>query len=117
MKVTGVDNLFCAGEKAGLMVGHTEAICTGTLAGHNAVRKAVGKELLILPSSIACGDLLACIERSLGSPSGLLNKYTFAGGAYYSRMYDSGLYTTDIRRITQRVKDAGLAGIFSRRLL
>ena len=117
MKVTGVDNLFCAGEKAGLMVGHTEAICTGTLAGHNAVRKAVGKELLILPSSIACGDLLACIERSLGSPSGLLNKYTFAGGAYYSRMYDSGLYTTDIRRISQRVKDAGLAGIFSRRLL
>ena len=25
MKVTGVDNLFCAGEKSGLFVGHTEA--------------------------------------------------------------------------------------------
>ncbi|HON42773.1 MAG TPA: FAD-dependent oxidoreductase [Bacillota bacterium] len=117
MKVTGVENLFCAGEKAGLMVGHTEAICTGTLAGHNAIRKTAGKEPLILPSSLACGDLLACIERSLGSPSGLLNKYTFAGGVYYNRMYDSGLYTTDIRRISQRVRDAGLTGIFSRRLL
>ena len=38
MKVVGVDNLFCAGEKSGLFVGHTEAICTGSLAGHNAVR-------------------------------------------------------------------------------
>ncbi|MBP7784599.1 MAG: FAD-dependent oxidoreductase [Firmicutes bacterium] len=117
MKVTGVENLFCAGEKAGLMVGHTEAICTGTLAGHNSVRKAVGKDPLTLPSSLACGDLLACIERSLGSPSGLLSKYTFAGGVYYNRMYDTGLYTTDLRRISQRVRDAGLAGIFSRRLL
>ena len=35
MKVDGVDNLFCAGEKYGLFVGHTEAICTGSLAGHN----------------------------------------------------------------------------------
>jgi hypothetical protein len=117
MKVAGVDNLFCAGEKAGLMVGHTEAICTGALAGHNAVRKAVGKEPLILPPSLACGDLLSCIERSLGSPSGLLNKYTFAGGVYYSRMYESGLYTTDTRRISQRVKDANLTGVFSQRLL
>ncbi|SMC17070.1 Glucose inhibited division protein A [Clostridium acidisoli DSM 12555] len=25
MKVKGIDNLFCAGEKAGLFVGHTEA--------------------------------------------------------------------------------------------
>ena len=38
MRVVGVDNLLCAGEKAGLFVGHTEAICTGSLAGHNAVR-------------------------------------------------------------------------------
>jgi hypothetical protein len=27
MKVEGVDNLFCAGEKSGLFVGHTEACC------------------------------------------------------------------------------------------
>jgi hypothetical protein len=33
----GVDNLFCGGEKAGLLVGHTEAMVTGTLGGHNVV--------------------------------------------------------------------------------
>ena len=31
LKVEGVDNLFCAGEKSCLFVGHTEAICTGSL--------------------------------------------------------------------------------------
>ena len=29
LKVDNVDNLFCAGEKAGLLVGHTEAVVTG----------------------------------------------------------------------------------------
>ena len=38
MRVLGTANLFCAGEKAGLLVGHTEAIVTGTIAGYNAVR-------------------------------------------------------------------------------
>lgn len=37
LKVEGIDNLFCAGEKSGLIVGHTEVIVTGLLAGNNAV--------------------------------------------------------------------------------
>lgn len=37
LKVDGVDNLFCGGEKSAVLVGHTEAIVTGLLAGHNAV--------------------------------------------------------------------------------
>ena len=37
LKVEGADNLFCAGEKSAILVGHTEAIVTGLLAGHNAV--------------------------------------------------------------------------------
>jgi tRNA U34 5-carboxymethylaminomethyl modifying enzyme MnmG/GidA len=37
LKVDGVDNLFCGGEKSGILVGHTEAVITGLLAGHNAV--------------------------------------------------------------------------------
>ena len=43
-----VDNIFCAGEKGGAMVGHTEAVVTGTLAGCNVVRHAAGKELIEL---------------------------------------------------------------------
>ena len=38
MLVKGFTNLFCGGEKSGLFVGHTEAISTGSLAGHNAAR-------------------------------------------------------------------------------
>lgn len=38
MRVKGFENLFCGGEKSGLFVGHTEAITTGSLAGHNAAR-------------------------------------------------------------------------------
>ena len=38
---------------------HTEAICTGYLAGHNAVGLTLGMPLLILPSSIAIGNLIA----------------------------------------------------------
>ena len=44
MHVEGAKNLFCGGEKAGLFVGHTEAIVTGTLAGYNAMRYALGLE-------------------------------------------------------------------------
>lgn len=37
LKVEGVENLFCCGEKSAILVGHTEAIVTGLLAGNNAV--------------------------------------------------------------------------------
>lgn len=59
MKVKGIKNLFCAGEKSGLFVGHTEAIVTGTLAGYNSVRHIYGKELLKLPTDLAIGDLIS----------------------------------------------------------
>ena len=49
LKVSGVENLFCAGEKAGLLVGHTEAIVTGTLAGYNAARFSRTGRPLVLP--------------------------------------------------------------------
>ena len=42
MRVVGIDNLLCGGEKSGLFVGHTEAISTGTLAGYNSVRYLKG---------------------------------------------------------------------------
>jgi hypothetical protein len=59
MRVTGIDNLLCGGEKSGLFVGHTEAISTGTLAGYNSVRYLKGTRPLELPSQIAIGDLIS----------------------------------------------------------
>jgi hypothetical protein len=50
LKVEGIENLFCAGEKAGACVGHTEAICTGSLAGYNAVQCCKNNNYLTLPN-------------------------------------------------------------------
>ncbi len=114
MRVDGVQNLFCAGEKTGLLVGHTEAIATGFLAGHNAVRLLSGLELLMLPAELACGDIIAFMQREMKRTEGLGKKYTFSGSVYFERMLELGLYTTDTAQIKERVAKTGLTGIFSR---
>jgi folate-dependent tRNA-U54 methylase TrmFO/GidA len=116
LKVEGVDNLFCSGEKAGLLVGHTEAIATGTLAGHNAVRCAVGKPLLEMPISLAVGNAIAYVREQMQTEEGLMKKYTFSGSVYFERMKELGLYTTDVEAIRARVEAAGLAGIFASKI-
>ena len=112
MQVKGIDNLFCAGEKSGLFVGHTEAITTGTLAGYNAVRKLRGMRPLILPSQLAAGDLIRYANVKLKEKDGLSTRFTFAGGHYFARMQEQGLYTTDRKTIARRVKKCGLDGIY-----
>ncbi|MBQ9932035.1 MAG: FAD-dependent oxidoreductase [Firmicutes bacterium] len=113
MQVKGIDNLFCGGEKSGLFVGHTEAITTGTLAGYNGVRKLKGMRPLILPTQLAVGDLIHYANRRLQEKDGLSTRYTFAGGHYFARMQEKGLYTTDREAIFRRVKKCGLEGIYS----
>ncbi|MGC8874626.1 MAG: FAD-dependent oxidoreductase [Chloroflexia bacterium] len=116
LRVEGLENLFCAGEKAGLLVGHTEAISTGTLAGHNAVRYALGLPLLTLPRTTAVGDAIAFVREEMQTPEGMTRKYTFSGATYFERMKQLGLYTTDVAAIRARVEAAGCSGIFARRL-
>lgn len=117
LKVEGVDNLFCAGEKSGLFVGHTEAICTGSLAGHNAVRLAMGLPLLILPASIAIGDIISYDNEKAKTREGRKNRYTFAGAGYFKRMVDQGLYTLDKEEIAARVKKVNLDNVFAQKLI
>ncbi|MFZ5632716.1 MAG: FAD-dependent oxidoreductase [Bacillota bacterium] len=112
MRVRGTENLFCAGEKTGLLVGHTEAIVTGMLAGHNAARALKGKSLLRLPGTTASGDIISYMLSQMKTKKGLKKKYTFSGSVYFERMQEKGLYTTDIETIEKRVKKAGLAGVF-----
>ena len=70
LKVDGFHNLFCAGEKSGFFVGHTEAIATGSLAGHNAVRTLRGKHAITLPQILACGDIIHAEQEGLSSELG-----------------------------------------------
>ncbi len=112
LKVRGVANLFCAGEKAGLLVGHTEAVVTGTLAGYNAVRYMRGEKPLILPRSLAAGDAIAFVRERMETEEGLASKFTFSGSVYFDRMKENGLYTLDREAVRQRVDGAGLLDLF-----
>lgn len=117
LKVKGVDNLFCGGEKSGLFVGHTEAIATGTLAGHNAVRMTLGMPLLILPTSIAIGDIISYENVMSNSKEGRKDRYTFAGASYFERMKELSLYTMDIKEIKRRISKLNLDNIFNQSLV
>jgi hypothetical protein len=116
LKVNGVENLFCGGEKAGPLVGHTEAICTGTLAGFNAVRYNEGLASITLPTSLAVGDAIAYVTQKQDVELGWSKKFTFSGSVYFERMKEQGLYTTDIGAIRERVQKAGVTGLFGQRM-
>jgi hypothetical protein len=113
LKVVGVENLFCGGEKAGLLVGHTEAIVTGTLAGYNAVKYAKGEKPLVFPDTLAVGDGISYVRTQMVTEAGLGYKYTFSGSVYFDRMKAKDLYTIDIEKIRRRVEEAGLTGVFA----
>jgi len=116
LKVEGLDNLFCAGEKAGLLVGHTEAICTGTLAGHNAARYALGQPLVTIPPSTAVGDAITYVREQMQTKEGMTKKYTFSGSVYLERMKEQKTYTTDVEVIQQRVQKAGFKDFFAHKV-
>jgi hypothetical protein len=115
LKVEGVENLFCAGEKAGLLVGHTEAICTGTLAGYNAVKFTRREKPLLVNESLAVGDAIGFVRRQMQEEGVLSLKYTFSGSVYFERMQARKLYTTDVNAIRARVASAGLEAVFASR--
>lgn len=117
MKVTGIENLFCGGEKSGLFVGHTEAITTGTLAGFNSARYLKGMRELCLPAQLATGDLISYANARIRETGGLMTRYTFAGDHYFARMKEAGLYTTDRETIERRVARCGLTGIYNEKIL
>jgi len=114
LHVEGVKNLFCGGEKAGLLVGHTEAIVSGTLAGHNAARWLAGLEPVTIPEELCIGDAIAHVNEEMKTEKGLGLKYTFSGSVYFERMQNKGLYLTDVDEIKARVEKAGMTGIFTK---
>lgn len=119
MHVRGpVDNLFCGGEKAGLLVGHTEAMVTGTVAGHNAVRHLAGQKPVVLPDTLAVGDAITYVREEMDRPGGMSKKYTFSGSVYFQRMKQRDLYQGARPEVYhERVARAGLTGMFAEKVL
>ena len=117
LQVNGdIKNIFCAGEKGGAMVGHTEAVVTGALAGFNAVRFAVGLEPVELPNSLAVGDFVNHTVDEMKDPAKRGTKYTFSGSVYFERMKELGLYDLDRKSIEEKAAKAGAAGLFAQKL-
>lgn len=117
LQVSGLENVFCAGEKSAILVGHTEAIITGLLAGNNAVRYALDMEYLELPESLAVGDFIAFVHKQMQDDAGKRLRYTFSGSLYFERMKEKRLYTVDRGAIETRVKQSLLQGIYAVRLV
>jgi len=112
MRAAGFENLFLAGEKSGFFVGHTEAITTGALAGYNAARSLSQTELLTLPRTLATGELLAYAREILTEEYGLARRLTFAGGEFFQRMKELGLYRMNPAEIRSAVEEAGLSAVY-----
>ena len=117
LKVEGVENLFACGEKAGVFVGHTEAVITGLLAGNNAVRHCLDMAYLTLPDSLASGDIISFVQRQMDSQEGLRMRYTFSGSVYFERMKEKGIYSTDRNDIRAWVAVAGLTDVYNKCLV
>lgn len=113
----GVTNLFCAGEKAGPLVGHTEAIITGSIAGRNALAFSLGKEPLQLSRDTATGEAMGLVHERLSQERGWQDKYTFSGAVLFAQLQEKGFYSTDRHDIVKRVKKQGLDGIFHQSFL
>lgn len=69
--------------------------------------------LLRLPRTLVCGELLAYAQEALQEEDGLYRRFTFAGGEFFQRMEEMGLYTTDPEAVRNRVRDAGLLNIYN----
>lgn len=117
MKVIDIDNLFVAGEKSGFYIGHTEAIVTGYLAGHNSVRYAVNKPLLQLPDTLAIGDMISFSNKMMKGKDGDMKKFTFAGADYLERMKEKELYTTDKDVLRSKIEKAQLLDIYNKKMI
>ena len=94
-----------------------EAICTGSLVGHNAIRLMIGMSLLILAASIAVGDLIGYANEKAETRECRMNIYTFAGAGYLKRMEELDLYTIDINEINTRMKKVNLDNIFEEKFV
>lgn len=117
LKVDGLDNVFVGGEKSGIIVGHTEAIVTGLLAGHNAVRHCLDMQYLTLPDTLATGDLIRFSHRQMKTSEGVRLRYTFSGSTYFERMKKLQLYSIDRQHIQEQVFFTGLTDVYNKCLV
>lgn len=113
LMVPPLKNLFVAGERAGLSLGHTEAIVTGALAGYNAWRLSRGCEPVELPRGCVCGELIAFTGFKGGRGEKYEIVYSLSGGPLWEHLQQQNLYSTDPETIARRLDKLGLLQLFA----
>lgn len=116
LKVKGLKNLFIGGEKIGPIGGVDICVITGFLAGHNAARKMLGLEPLILPTKTAIGDFIHYTGEIMQTQEGLNQLCRPGQGIYFNRMKKLGFYVPDPFIIKKRIDDLGLTGVLAQKL-
>ncbi len=76
----------------------------------------MGLPLLILPRSLAIGDIIAYANEKTLNEEDRKSRYTFAGSVYFKRMQEKGLYITDRKLIEEKIKKLNLDNIFEEKL-
>ncbi|MBI2305608.1 MAG: FAD-dependent oxidoreductase [Chloroflexi bacterium] len=108
LKVPGIDNLFCGGERTGRIGALVECLFTGDLAAYNAVRWALGKAPIEIPSSTMVGlftneikDGHTMTDFPLGRPKGQI-------------YVEHGVEVLDNKVVYRRLSALGLVDIYAR---
>lgn len=115
LNVPGVENLFVASEKLGIN-GVGEVTATGVVAGHNAVRRAVGIPPLVLPEATMLGGFIAYTNERWDKEEGLRARSHLFTGPYLRRAEETGVYTEEKGVIRSRIEDNGLTNLLSQRI-
>ena len=50
------------------------------------MRYLLGRELLVLPETLAVGDAISYVRKAMDTEEGMTKKYTFSGSVYFNRM-------------------------------
>ena len=110
LEVEGFDNLFCAGLKAGNTNSLLDAVVSGDLAGHNAVRKAKGLKCREIPKNLVVGAFIDFVWRMMGTEEGIRKCPTVEN---INILKSLGVYR-EKEAILKEVEKAGLKGIYSK---
>jgi hypothetical protein len=115
LDVPGVENMFVASEKVGTN-GVGEAIVIGVVAGYNAVRRAMGMDLLVLPRTTMLGDFIAYVNERWDTTEGLKSRFVSHSDPYFHRAKEMGLHTEDKSRVRSHIEESGLVNVFSSKI-
>lgn len=112
LRVDGFENLFCAGNKAGAAESLLDAMVTGELAGHNAVRKGLGHVCLELPKTLAIGAFINHLGQMMRSEEGRKKTY---GSLNTELLKSLKVFRESEEEIIKEVENTGLKDVYKKK--